>query len=506
MPDLWPGTPLAKGVRVPLDRRLDASPRSRYGWRRLDVAASILSVLFAIGAPDAPAPETGTDPAPTEPDAAAPEGGEPDAPGPDDSAPGAEDAPEDAPATEPGDAAGDGDPSPAGDDAAATPPADEATPPADEATPPTDEATPPTDVDDPPAVIDEPPPATEPSVADESGTAAGDAGADTGASTDAPGPDVPAESGVEPTGTTGAKKRRIGLTRHRLVYSNLTALRYNPLGFVNDFQLGYRLQLIDKNTALFKDSHISLLGHMYFSPAFGRVGPILEIQPLAILKLNATYDGVGYFGTFNLAQSFESPHADYSDTAVADRGDAGFNQATTGRLVTLSALLQAKLGRVAVRDNVIFYYIDLRLREDPVTGREDPVVYSQTIDMLMPDEGWTMTNDADFLYLFDFGLTLGARYTYTLPFYRDSDFLPGESTENPNGPTHRVGPAVLYQPPKWSAKAAARHNHSRKRWRKPTAILLVQWWAQHRFRTGVDSHAAIPYLVLGLRFEGDFLP
>lgn len=435
----------------------------------MDVAALVISALFAL---TAPAPETGADAAPAEPDADAPDDGE--SASVDDSPTGTEATDDDTP--------DDSDPSGAGDDASATPTADEATPPADG--------------DDPTAVVDEPPATDHPSAASDSGTEADDATA----------PDVRPESGVEPTGTAGTQKRRAGLRRHRFVYSNLTALRYNPLGFVNDFQLGYRLQLINKNTTLFKDSHISLLGHMYFSPAFGRIGPILEIQPLAILKFNATYDGVGYFGTFNLAQSFDSPHADYSDTAIADTEDDMINQATTGRLATLSALLQAKIGRIAVRDNAVFYYIDLNLREDPVTGREDPVVFSQTIDMLMPNEGWTMTNDADFLYLFDFGLTLGARYTYTLPFYRDSDFLPGESTDDPNGPTHRVGPAVLYQPPKWSAKAAARHNHSRKRWRKPTAILLVQWWAKHRFRTGADSSPAIPYVVLGLRFEGDFTP
>ncbi|MEM6990177.1 MAG: hypothetical protein AAF721_06765 [Myxococcota bacterium] len=457
----------------------------------MDAAALILSVLFSFAAP---APETGTDPAPAAPDPDAPGGGDADPPGTDDTATGAEEPAGDAPETAPGD---DADPPSAGDDAATTPPADEATPPADEATPPADGEDPPAVVDEPPPATDDPAPAVDPATPES---------ADAGASTDASQADAASESAVEPTGTPDTKKRRMGLKRHRFVYSNITALRYNPLGFVNDFQMGYRLQLIDKNTTLFKDSHISLLGHMWFSPAFGRIGPILEIQPLAILKLNATYDGVGYFGTFNLAQSFESPHADYSDTAIANNGEALLNQATTGRLATLSALLQAKVGRIAVRDNAVFYYVDLNLRRDPVTGREDPVVFSQTIDMLMPNEGWTMTNDADFLYLFDFGLTLGARYTYTLPFYRDSDFLPGESTENPNGPTHRVGPAVLYQPPKWSAKAAERHNHSRKRWRKPTAILLMQWWVQHRFRTGVDSHPGIPYVVLGLRFEGDFAP
>ena len=65
---------------------------------------------------------------------------------------------------------------------------------------------------------------------------------------------------------------------------------------------------------------------------------------------------------------------------------------------------------------------------------------------------------------------------------------------------------MLYSPPKWHAKAAKRTKLSRKRWYNPTAILLVQWWAQHRWRTGEDVHPAMPYIVLGFSFEGDFFP
>lgn len=320
-----------------------------------------------------------------------------------------------------------------------------------------------------------------------------------------PSGDDPAAASVSTTGSDG-KRKRMGLARHRFVYSNLTAVRYNPLGLLNELTIGYRLQLINKNTALFKESFLGLKFHGYVTPAFGRVGPSIEFQPLAILNLTATYDGIGYFGSFDLAQGFPSPRSDYSDSAIEQRGKDGLNTATKGRLVTLSALLQAKVGRVAVRDNAKGYYLDLDLRKDPTTGREDTVSYSQTLDILMPNGGWAMTNDADLLYLFDWGLTLGARYTLTKAFFRDSDFLAGESTSDPIGLTHRVGPAVLYTPKKWAAKAAERHNHSRKRWRKPTAILLVQWWAKNPNRTGSDVSAGVPYLVLGFRFQGDLTP
>jgi len=367
------------------------------------------------------------------------------------------------------------------------------TAPADDATPPTD------DVASEPA---EPPPdGGEPTVeppepAPEEPAEPAPAPVEPMPAADAPASSVPTAA---PAGGS-----RFGLRRHRFVYKNLTALRFNPLGAVNEFQFGYRLQLVNRNTTLFKESYLALKVHTFLNPAFGRIGPMLEIQPLAILNLQAIYNGVGYFRTFDQLQSFQSPNAIYSDDALDERTDSRY--ATTGHYITLAALLQAKVGRVAVRDNLKFYWADMALSIDPTTGRQDTVYYDQTLDILHPDRGWVTTNDADIIYLFDFGLRVGARYTLTHAFYRDSMYPAGEDTTNRNSPTHRVGPAILYSPPKWHIKAAKRTKLSRKRWMNPTAILLVQWWAQHRWRTGEDVHPGVPYLVLGFSFEGDFFP
>ena len=294
-----------------------------------------------------------------------------------------------------------------------------------------------------------------------------------------------------------------GLVRHRFVYKNLTALRYNPLGLVNEFTFGYRLQLVNKNTTLFKDSFVALKAHTFVNPAFGRVGPMLEIQPLALLNLHVIYNAVGYFKTFDQQQTFQSPAVKYSDSENEKTTDRRYPG--TGHMVTASALFQVKVGRVAVRDNVKFYWTSFDMKKDPQSGRADTVYYDQTLDILQPNKGWVATNDLDALYLFDFGLKLGARYTLTHAFYKDSMYLPGESTKNLNN-TQRVGPAILYAPPKWRAKAAKRHGHSRKRWYNPTAFLLAQWWVQHRWRTGEDVSAGVPYILLGFSFEGDFHP
>lgn len=297
--------------------------------------------------------------------------------------------------------------------------------------------------------------------------------------------------------------KRMGLRRHRFVYKNLTAARFNPLGLVNEFTFGWRMQLVNKNTTLFKESFMALKGHTFVNPAFGRVGPMFELQPLALLNLHVIYNAVGYFKSFDQFQSFQSPAARYSDTELEKRTDQRYP--AMGHMVTASALLQAKVGRFALRDNAKFYYTNFDVKADATTGRKDTVYYDQTLDILQPNDGWVATNDVDALYLFDFGLRLGARYTLTHAFYRDSMYLDGESTKNRNN-TQRVGPAILYAPPKWRAKAAKRTGLSRKRWYNPTAFLLAQWWVQHRWRTGQDVSAGVPYLVLGFTFEGDFHP
>lgn len=278
--------------------------------------------------------------------------------------------------------------------------------------------------------------------------------------------------------------------KHRLVYKNLLAARYNPLGLVNENAIGWAMRLYDRRGTLWEPAYLGLKLHTYVSPAYGRVGPQLEFSPLAILNLSATYDFTGYYGTFNQMQSFGTPAVDYSDTQLEANDEAGASYATYGSMITLSALLQAKAGPIAVRDNVKGYYNDFKLRDG---GK---VYYDQMLDIMVPDRGWALSNDLDVLYLFDNGLKLGARYTVTHAFYKDRHFQEGEPVTQPNGPTHRIGPAILY----------TFYDKPQRRFNKPTLIVLSQWWARHRYRTGADVSPAVPYLVIGFLFEGDLLP
>ena len=283
-----------------------------------------------------------------------------------------------------------------------------------------------------------------------------------------------------------------GNPRHKWIYSNLTALRYNPLGATNDFKTGHRLQVIDKDSVLFRESYLLSGVRVFATPAYTRLGPHIEFQPLALLNLYAGYNFVGYYSTFDLIQSFPTATSDYSDTRLIERGDAGENYPTYGAIADISALVQAKVGPIAIRNNLVFYWANMRLRNG------DRVWYDQFMDVAFPAKGWGLTNDADLIYLFpDSGLKLALRHSLIHVFYDEDDFLPGEPvTKRVNSPHHRIGPGILY----------TFYDVPTQRFNKPTIVILTQWFFQHRFRVGQDVHPAVPQIVLALTFQGDLMP
>jgi hypothetical protein len=280
------------------------------------------------------------------------------------------------------------------------------------------------------------------------------------------------------------------LPRHRIIYRNLLAARANPVGLVDEITVGYRYQLVQRDTELFRDSFLLAGAHAFVTPAFVRVGPVVEVQPAAVLNLSATYDFVGYFGAFDNVSSFRTPTARAGPDDLLGKGIPSRGYATWGHLVTLSALLQAKVRHVALRNQLKFFWSKLKLREG------ETVYFDFANDILTPNEGWVLTNDTDLLWVFDVPVVFGVRHTLTHAFYTQDDFLPGEPVSQPNGPTSRLGPAVV-----WTIfdRPGARFN-------RPSIIVLAQWWVRHRWRTGEQVHGALPYAVIGFQFEGDLWP
>ena len=218
------------------------------------------------------------------------------------------------------------------------------------------------------------------------------------------------------------------------------------------------------------------------SPAYARLGGRLEVQPLAIVRLHAQYQYVQTFGLFQSAASFEEPTADYSDEELKDRDK---DYVTGGGLLEIGALLQAKVGPIAIRNNTVSQRFNMVLRAD------DWYLYDRTLDTLMENGGWSLTNETDLLYVTNFGLTAGLRYTHTNAFYTSADKDPEKL------PHDRVGPAVLYR--FGEKKPGAMYQ-------PPMVFLLAQWWLRHPYRTGQKSAQGLPLTAVGIIQEGDFLP
>jgi len=270
------------------------------------------------------------------------------------------------------------------------------------------------------------------------------------------------------------------LPEHRVVYGNLLVLRYNPLGVEDRIELEYRYRLMHSDALLWNDTYVSLGLTPTVNAALTRLGATLAIKPFAIATLSAGYYYVVWYGAFGHLRSFESPDADYSDSAI-DRG-SGQAIATTGHELQLRLSLVAKVGPVALSNNLEAYFADMRLKGG------DHYYYQPRLDLLAHDLHWILSNDTDLVYVTKFGLVAGLRNTVSHAFDAAGSGAGGEST-----PTDRLGPLLAY----------VFFDRPRSAFNKPTLLLVTGFWLKHRFRTGEDVHQGVPYLVLAFKCEGE---
>jgi hypothetical protein len=282
--------------------------------------------------------------------------------------------------------------------------------------------------------------------------------------------------------------------QHRVVHRELVALRGNPTGLILDSRLSYRHRLYHDEGLALRDNYIGGGAALLVSPAFLRVGPYVEVAPASFVTLWSSLQYSAYFGTFGLMQSFASPRDDFSDEEL-DRRDDLFeddplaNYSTSGLELTVGVDLQARVGSLAVRSQSRLIHANLDLRGG------DNAFYDQVTDLLMPDAGISFVTDLDAAYLaLDDHLVLGLRYTASVPFYPADSYQPSEPQEHDNT-THRAGPVVAY----------TFFNRDGSSFNSPTVLLLVQWWLDHRYRTGAETSQAIPLAAVGFRFTGDLI-
>lgn len=278
----------------------------------------------------------------------------------------------------------------------------------------------------------------------------------------------------------------------KLESTHLLAARANPLGLGLISRLSYQVRLFDSAHPALRDNFLGIGVGSTVSPAGARFGFLAEVQPMSILRVSLRYDLLGYAGAFGSLQSFPGVDADHSESALSAGEERGSAYATTGTQLTFGGLLQGKLGPIAVRNAFRLAFVDMDLRDG------DRTYYDVTYDVLAPDEGWLVIDDLDLLWLSDFGLVAGVRWTVTDALYTPRHFATTEvvgAAAGRNAPTHRLGPLVAY----------TFDTEGEPAFRRPTVILLLNWWLRHRYRTGAEVSPAVPFVVLAFTFTGDLL-
>jgi hypothetical protein len=298
----------------------------------------------------------------------------------------------------------------------------------------------------------------------------------------------------------------------RLMLSDLTVFRLNPLGLETRARFGMQKRLYRSEKAITRNNFAFFGAFPKLNPASAHLAVGGELQPASIFNLRAFAEVQQYFGTFGFLQSFRSPAANYSDQTLKDLRDDPVLSPQSARLfhASIQPMLQLKVGPVAVRALLQLDYWDFAVRDGDTTA------YEATFDTLLPDKGWTLSTDTDVLYVGHPGLALGLRHSFVHPFYRQGHFQAAGGDNraafaayDDDNSHHRLGLFGAY----------TLKDRGPSRFNKPTVILIVSWYLSHRYRLGEPSaplpadgrsddytSRAFPYLLVGFAFESDFLP
>ena len=291
-------------------------------------------------------------------------------------------------------------------------------------------------------------------------------------------PDVPRRPAADPADIPA---RRVNL-------DHFVGGGFNPLVAEYSVRATSRWRQGHSEELLWRDTYLSLGGQVRLNPCYATVGPLLQWQPIAVFNLQALVDAYGFFGTAGMLQSFRSPLENYSDPARNARTEAQDNYATTGWHAMLKPTLQARLGRVALQNVVTVDYFSMRLRGG------DTLWYDAGPDTLLPGRGFMLTEEVNLVYLAD-KLTLGATFRYLLPFYDSGNFQPGEDARAADNNNVRLGALAAYT---FRDGGYSSFNH-------PTVFATAAWHMHHRYRSGLVSSQALPFIAVGFAFQQDFV-
>lgn len=293
----------------------------------------------------------------------------------------------------------------------------------------------------------------------------------------------------------------------RVMLSDLTIFRLNPIGLETRGRLGVQKKLYRSQSKVTENNFFFAGLFPKLNPASAQLGIGGELQPASIFNVRVLGEVQQFFGTFGFLQSFTSANVNYSDHQLSENKDnptpATEVQSTQIFHVSIQPMLQLKIGPVAMRSLLQLDYWDVNVRNG------DVVAYEPTFDTLLPDRGWTLSTDTDLLYVTGTGLAAGLRHTWVRPLYTSKHFTDAaDQAMYGNQNAHqRLGFFGAY----------TLKDHGPSRFNKPTLILIVSFYLNHKYRTGEPDmldpdHTSddyrtrlFPYVIAGFAFESDFI-
>ncbi len=275
----------------------------------------------------------------------------------------------------------------------------------------------------------------------------------------------------------------------RIAIDNVLVGRINPLALADLMRVGVAVRLYRAGRPLLRDNFLLFAAAPRVTASSLRFGPQIELQPLSILSLRFTGELVRFWGIFDSVQSFASPWADWSDNALGRNGTAGRSYPTDGVHLVFEPTVQLRFGPIAVRDHVTVEFWSLHLRPG------DTVFYEAGSDTLVPNDGVVLSNDVDLAWLTRVHLAVALRYSLAVPLYSARHYEPGDVHDPALNRQQRLGPALAY----------TFLDRRFTRFHSVTLFGVAAWYLEHRYRTGADVSAAVPYLLGGVSFQSDLL-
>lgn len=274
----------------------------------------------------------------------------------------------------------------------------------------------------------------------------------------------------------------------RLYLHDLSIIRLGPLGLETQNRLVFQKRLMDSDSALFRDTYVNGAAALKLNPAYFKVGPTVDIQPIALLNVRLGYEYMRFFGGFGYLQSFSEPELLADGTSPFEKSirdansDAELNYVTSGHHMFVEPTFQIKVSKVAIRSKTAIERWRMALDDMDGDGQTDTVFYDATLHTLVPAAGMVVTNDSDLLYVSGKHLTAGARYSVVSPKYE------GDAMD---GGVMKLGPIVAWT---FNTRDYSSFN-------KPTLLFIGGWYLKHPN----EVERSFPYLLLGYSFSSDFL-